>query len=257
MSDGNRFGLDGRAAVVTGASSGLGRHFARTLAAAGAPVALLARRMDLLEHLAAEIEGLGGKAAPIACDVRDSDSVDQAIEAASEALGPLRVVVNNAGVAATGWLTEMDDAAWRRVLDVNLDGVFRVARAAGRHMSAHGQGGSIINVASVLGFVVLKTVGAYAVSKAAVIQLTRALAVELARDHVRVNAIAPGYFMTDMNRDFLESPKGQALLARIPFARAGALEELDGALLLLASDAGRFMTGSVVTVDGGAHLTMG
>lgn len=253
----DRFRLDGRTALVTGASSGLGRHFALTLARAGAKVAVAARRMDRLAETVELIRSDGGTAVAVALDVTDSQAPARAFDEAEAALGPISILVNNAGVPSGAWFLEMPEAEWRKVLDVNLDGVFRVAQEGARRMDAAGDGGSIVNIASILGCGVLKTLSAYAVSKAAVVQLTKAMALELARSGIRVNAIAPGYFATDMNRDFLESDAGAQLIARVPQARVGALHDLDGALLLLASDAGSFMTGTVIPVDGGTLLAMG
>ena len=249
--------IDGKSALVTGASSGLGRHFAGAMAKAGAKVVLAARRIDRLEEIAVELRNAGHDAHAVAMDVTDRASVTAAFEAAERAAGPLNVVVNNAGIAEPAYFTQMSDETWRGVLDVNLDGVFRVAQEAARRMQAAGQGGSIINIASVLGLGVIKTLSHYAASKAAVIQLSKAMALELARSGIRVNAIAPGYISTEMNADFLVSDDGKKLLAKVPMTRAGNLRELDGPLLLLASDAGSYITGSVITVDGGTLLSLG
>ena len=252
----DRFSLQGRTALVTGASSGLGRHFAQVLSRAGANVVLAARRLDRLQSLANEIEGKGGKALAVALDVTNPASVRSAFETAGT-LGPVTILVNNAGVPSGSFFTKTSEEEWRSVLAVNLDGVFRVGQEAARRMVAHGAGGSIINIASILGFGVTKTLSAYAASKAAVVSLTKSMALELARDRIRVNALAPGYFATEFNVEYLASEAGRRMMARVPMARAGAVEELDGPLLLLASDAGAFMTGSVVTVDGGHLLAMG
>ena len=261
MSDASKpfaaFSLAGRCALVTGASSGLGRHFALTLARAGAKVALAARRVDRLDALAREIASAGGRAEAIALDVTDASAVGPAFDAAERALGPIDVVVNNAGIPAGSWFSRTTDAEWRAVLDVNLDGVFRVGREAAVRMAAARRGGSIINIASVLGLGVLKTVAPYATSKAAVIHLTKAMALELARDNIRVNALAPGYIETELNTAYLASDAGKRIIARVPLGRVGAPEHLDGPLLLLASDAGRYMTGSVIVIDGGQTLSIG
>lgn len=250
--------LQGKRALVTGASSGLGHHFAKVLARAGAHVAIAARRMDRLAALAAEIGAAGGKAAPIALDVTDAGAVGPAFDRAEAALGgPVTIVVNNAGVPAASWFAKTTDAEWRRVLDVNLDGVFRVGREAASRMIAAKTGGSIVNIASVLGLGMLKTVAPYAVSKAGVIHLTKAMALELARDKIRVNALAPGYVETELNAEYLASDAGKRMIARVPLGRVGRLEDLDGPLLLLASDAGAYMTGSVVVMDGGQSLSIG
>lgn len=257
MRTSEQYSLDGRTALVTGASSGLGRHFATTLSRAGAQVAVAARRRDKLEETVEIIAREDGTALPVIMDVTEPPSVAAAFDAAEEALGPITILVNNAGVPSRTPFLDMGEDEWRQTMDVNLDGVAQVAREAGRRMRAAKTGGSIINIASVLGLSVLRSVSAYAVSKAAVIQLTKAMALEVARDNIRVNALAPGYFATDLNRGFLSSDAGQRIIASVPQARVGNLEELDGPLLLLASDAGSFMTGSVVSVDGGASLALG
>jgi NAD(P)-dependent dehydrogenase (short-subunit alcohol dehydrogenase family) len=247
--------LTGRTALVTGASSGLGAHFAKTLSQAGARVALAARRTDRLEALASQIRDTGGEAHAVALDVTSTDSVARAFDEVASTIGTPTIVVNNAGIPSYSRFVDMPDDEWRSVLDVNLDGVFRVGREAARHMKEAG-GGSIINISSVLGMMVLNRLSAYAVTKAAVIQLTKAMALELVRDGVRVNALAPGYIYTEMNDDFLSSETGQKLLSKVPMARAGQPHELDGPLLLLASDLGSYMTGSVIAVDGGSLLAL-
>jgi len=245
--------LRNKRALVTGAFGGLGAEFARTLSAAGADVALAGRRLQAGEQLAAELAAPDRQACAIALDVTQPDSVAGLFDAASERLGgAIDILVNNAGVTATRPALEHTEADWMGVIDVNLNGTWRVAQAAGRHMQAHG-GGSIINIASILGLRVAQQVPAYAASKAALIQLTQALALEWARHGIRVNALAPGYIETDLNREFFASDAGQALIRRVPQRRLGQARELSAPLLLLASDASSFMTGSVLVVDGG-HL---
>jgi len=245
--------LAGRNALVTGANGGLGSHFAQTLARAGANVAIAARRRESLHDVRGAIERLGSGVEAIALDVTDPASVAAAFDRASAALGPITVVVNNAGIAITKPLLEHTEDDWRQVIDVNLNGAWRVAQAAARHMVQHQQGGSIVNIASILGLRVASQVPSYAASKAALIHLTKAMALELARHRIRVNALAPGYVETGINREFFASEPGQALAKRVPQRRIGRPEELDGALLLVASDAGSYMTGAVLAVDGG-HL---
>ena len=243
--------LAGKNALVTGANGGLGSHFAQTLANAGANVAIAARRLDSLRVVQASLAGLAVRVEPIALDVTDATSVARAFEHASATLGPISVVVNNAGIAVTKPLLDHTEEDWQQVIDVNLNGAWRVAQTAARHMVAHGNGGSIVNIASILGLRVVSQVPSYAASKAALIQLTKAMALELARHRIRVNALAPGYIETGINQAFFASDAGQALIKRVPQRRMGKPEDLDAALLLLASDAGAYMTGTVLTVDGG------
>ncbi|HTP99904.1 MAG TPA: glucose 1-dehydrogenase [Casimicrobiaceae bacterium] len=245
--------LDGKVALVTGANGGLGAHFAETLARAGASVAVAARKIGSLDAVAARIGDGGGKAYAVALDVTRRASVVAAFEEASRALGPVSVVVNNAGIAVTKPLLDHTEEDWEQVIDVNLTGAWRVAQEAARHMVNNGSGGSIVNIASVLGLRVAAQLPSYAASKAALIQLTKAMALELARHKIRVNALAPGYIETGINREFFASDAGQVMIKRIPQRRVGRPSELDGALLLLASDAGSYATGSILVVDGG-HL---
>jgi NAD(P)-dependent dehydrogenase (short-subunit alcohol dehydrogenase family) len=244
----DRFDVRGKVALVTGASSGLGDNFARLLAARGATVYAAARRTDRLKSLVADVEKAGGKAIAVTMDVGDPGSVQAGIAAIS---GGPDIVVNNAGIAQPKPSLEVTEAEWRDVLNTNLDGVFRVAQAAARAMVASGKGGSIINIASVLGMRVSTNLLSYATAKAGVIQMTEALALEWARHRIRVNAIAPGYIETEMNRGFFQTDAGQSMVKRVPQRRIGTPSDLDGALLLLASDAGSYMTGSTVVVDGG------
>ena len=246
------FSLKGRVALVTGASSGLGQQFARALADNGAAVALVARRTDRLEAFRAELEKSGARAIAIEADVTDPAAMKAAFDAAEKAFGTVTILVNNAGVAQKPLRAiEVGTEEWRRVLSVDLDAVFYWAQEGARRMIAAGQQGSIVNIASVLGFGVSKGTAAYAVAKAAVVQATQALAIELAFKGVRVNAIAPGWFVTEINDTYLESEAGNAMKRDIPMGRFGEKGDLDGALLLLASDAGRYMTGATIVVDGG------
>jgi NAD(P)-dependent dehydrogenase (short-subunit alcohol dehydrogenase family) len=251
------FSLAGKTALVTGASSGFGRRFAQVLAGAGAKVALAARRIDVLRQLEADIRSDGAHAQAFAMDVTDRTSVARAVAEAEAALGPVTVLVNNAGIPSSAFFTRTSEEEWRSVMSVNLDGVYRVGQEVARRMAANHAGGSIINIASLLGFGVIKGLSTYSTTKAAVISLTKSMALELARDRIRVNALAPGYFATEFNVEYLASEAGKRMMARVPMARAGAVEELDGPLLLLASDAGAFMTGSIIMVDGGHLLAMG
>lgn len=254
MSD--AFDISGRTALVTGAFGSLGLHFAQVLAAHGAKVALAGRRIALGREAAAQLGREVGRPADMrayALDVTQPDSVAECLRQVSLELGAPRIVVNNAGIVARAPSLEMKDEDWRSVVDVNMSGVFRVAQAAAREMVRAQVDGSIINIASILGLRVRTQVLSYAATKAAVVQMTHALALEWAELGIRVNAIAPGYFETDFNRDMLRSEVGRAIIARVPQQRTGELRELDGPLLLLASDAGSYMTGAVIPVDGG-HL---
>ena len=250
--DGFTADLRGRVALVTGASGGLGAHFAGVLAGAGARVAVAARRVAACGAVCDAIRAAGGEAAPLPLDVADAASARAAVAAVAERWGRLDVLVNNAGIAATAPALDLAEADWDAVVDTNLKGAFLVAQAAAGVMKGAG-GGSIVNVASILGLRVAGGVAAYAASKAGLVQLTRALALEWARHGVRVNALCPGYIETDINRDFFRSEAGVAMLRRVPQRRLGRPEDLDGALLLLCSEASRYMTGAEIAVDGG-HL---
>jgi NAD(P)-dependent dehydrogenase (short-subunit alcohol dehydrogenase family) len=248
--------LKGKRVLVTGASSGLGAHFTRLLAHHGAHVAAAARRLDRLTELADSCAGLPGKVTPLALDVGSVAAIEAGLAEVSSALGGLDVLVNNAGVAEPARALDLGEAQWDAHLDVNLKGCFFAAQGAARIMATQESGGAIVNIASILGERVAASVAPYAVAKAGLIQLTKALALEWARHKIRVNALAPGYVITDLNRDFFASEQGQALIQRIPMRRAADLSDLDGPFLLLCADASRFMSGAVVAVDGG-HLVSG
>ncbi len=245
------FSLAGKKALVTGASRGLGLHFAQALAKAGADVALMARDKDALGKAAAEISATGRRAVAVAGDVTDSAGVRAAVGAAESALGSLDILINNAGIAVSKPVLEHSEEDWDRVIDTNLKGAWLVTREVAARMIARKSGGRVVNIASLLGYRTARNLPGYAAAKAGIIHLTRALAVEFARHGITVNAIAPGYFETDMNRGFLDSEAGKALVSRIPMGRTGHMPELDGALLLLASAAGGYITGAVIPVDGG------
>jgi len=250
------FDLTGRVALVTGASSGLGVRFAEVLAEAGAAVALVARRVERLEAVKARIAETGGRAIAIAADVLDRAAMTRAFDRAQADLGVVDILINNAGVVHADRAVELAEAEWRRVLGTNLDAAMVWSQEAARRLIAAEKGGAIVNIASILGFGVAKGVAAYAVSKAGLIQLTKALGLELAGRGIRVNAIAPGWIVTDLNRDYLASERGTAILKDIPLGRFGEVRDLDGTLLLLASDAGRFITGTTIVVDGGQLVVM-
>ncbi len=241
--------------LITGASQGLGRQFARTLAAHGAAVALAARQTAKLKSLEQEIVAKGGRAAAVQLDVTDTASIARAVDAAEAALGPISVLVNNAGIAIEKLAVDQTEADWDAVIGANLKGAYFLATEVARRMIARKQAGNIVNIASVLGSSVMKFLSPYTISKAGIIQATKVMALELASSNIRVNALAPGYIDTEMNHDFWSTPAGERLMKRIPQRRIGAESDLDGAILLLASNASRYMTGSVVTVDGGFLLT--
>lgn len=241
--------LRGKTAFVTGASSGFGAHFARTLAMAGAKVVVGARRIGALEALVTEIGAAGGAASAVALDVVDQASISAAVAMA----GDIDILINNAGVGGAKPALDVSEADWDAIIDTNLKGAWLVAVEVARGMLARGGGGSIVNIASILGLRQKNMVSPYAISKAGVIQMTKQLALELAPDQIRVNAIAPGYFPTEMTARSLDTEAGKSMVRGIPLRRLGELQDLDGPLLLLASDAGRYMTGAVLAVDGG-HL---
>jgi NAD(P)-dependent dehydrogenase (short-subunit alcohol dehydrogenase family) len=248
------FDVKGEVILITGASQGLGRQFARVLAAHGAAVVLVARQTAKLKSLEEEIRGKGGRAAAVAMDVIDTASIAKAIDAAEAALGPISVLINNAGIAIEKLSVEQTEADWDAVIGANLKGAYFTSTEIARRMIARKQDGNIVNIASVLGFGVMKFLSPYTISKAGIVQATRAMALELAANNIRVNALAPGYIDTEMNHAFWATPAGEKLTKRIPQRRVGAESDLDGAIILLASKASRYMTGSVVAVDGGFLL---
>lgn len=247
------FQLQGKTALITGASSGLGVHFARVLAEAGATVVLAARRADKLAAEVAALQATGAQAAAVAMDVTEPASVDSAFARVAEEIGNIDILINNAGVADDPIrFLDTGEAEWQRVIETNLNGAWRVARAGARHMAAAGVAGSIVNIGSIYGLRTGAMKVAYNVSKTGVVQLTKSMAIELCRQQIRVNALCPGWFLTDINREYFQSDSGERYIKTIPARRMGAMEDLTAPLLLLASNAaGGYMTGSVLTVDGG------
>ena len=249
--DEKMFSLKGKVALVTGASSGIGRHFARVLAQAGASVVVCARRTEPLDHLVSDITANGGTAIAIRVDVTDGASINAAIDKAETVFGPITVLINNAGVSDPKKFVDVDESSWHYTLDTNLHGVWRVAKAIIDRLVEKNLPGSIVNISSIYGLSVAIRGSSYAVSKAGVIQLTKSLATELVRKGIRVNALCPGYFESEMSQSFIDSD----YIKQTPSQRMGMAEELTGPLLLLASDAGSFITGVALPVDGGHLVT--
>lgn len=247
--------LKGKVAVVTGASSGLGERFAELLSGAGATVALAARRVDRLEALANKVEATGGKAFIIKLDVNDYDNIQGAFAEISGKLGGVDVLVNNSGVSRQGKIVDVTPDDFDFVMNTNAKGAFFVAQAAAKDMIAKKKAGRIINVASVAGLRVLGQLSVYCMSKAAVVQMTKAMALEWARYGINTNAICPGYIETEINREYWTTPGGQKLMEMLPRKRVGEPKDLDGLLLLLASDEARFLNGAIIAADDGLAVT--
>ncbi|MFQ5535208.1 MAG: glucose 1-dehydrogenase [Sphingomonadales bacterium] len=248
------FALTDHNAIVTGATSGLGRQFALTLARAGARVAITGRRADRLEELAGEIAAFDGRAMPFELDVNDIEAVHRVIDATETELGPLSILINNAGVSVEKMATEVTVADYDRLMNTNLKAPFFVAQEVGRRMIQHGKGGSIVNIASIAAERPVPMLSLYCMSKAAVAHMTRCLALEWARHGINVNAICPGYIETEMNQDFFASEQGARLIKRFPRGRVGEPRDLDALLLMLAASAGGFITGAVIPAHDGQAL---
>ena len=244
------FNLDGKTAIITGASSGLGKHFAKTLSAAGANLVICARRMQNLEKLKDEIDG---EVLVLPLDVTSEESVANFFSNVESSIGSADILINNAGTSDPKRFKDLDEESWNYVLETNLNGAYRVAKNFTDHLIKDKKGGSIVNIASILGLRVGLNLTSYATAKAGLVQLTKSMALELARSNIRVNAIAPGYILTEINDDFFATADGQNYIKNIPMNRLGLESDLDGILLLLSSEASSFMTGSIIPVDGG-HL---
>lgn len=247
--------LKGKVAVVTGASSGLGERFAEVLSGAGAAVALAARRTERLADLAGRINAAGGKAITVRLDVNDHANIGSAFAEVTGKLGGVDILVNNSGVSKQGKITDVTPEDYDFVMDTNTKGAFFVAQAAARDMIVRKAAGRIINIASVAGLRVLGQLSVYCMSKAAVVQMTKAMALEWARYNINTNAICPGYIETEINRDYWGTPGGQRLVEMLPRKRVGAPEDLDGLLLMMASDEARFINGAIVAADDGLSVT--
>lgn len=247
--------LKGKVAVVTGASSGLGERFATILSDAGATVALTARRTDRLEALAGRIRAAGGTAITVRLDVNEQDNIEAAFAQITSELGGVDILVNNSGVSKQARLTDTTPEDFDFVMDTNVKGAFFVAQAAAKDMIARKAPGRIINIASVAGLRVLSQLSVYCMSKAAVVQMTKAMALEWARYGINTNAICPGYIETEINRDHWSTPGGQKLVEMLPRRRVGEPQDLDGLLLLLASGEARFINGAIIAADDGLSVT--
>ena len=251
--------LSGRVAFITGASSGLGAQFARTLARAGAGVVLASRRLEKLKELRARIEGEGGDAHVIELDVTDHDSIKSAVAHAETEMGSIDILVNNSGVSTTQRIQDVTPEDYDFIFDTNVKGAFFVAQEVGKRMLARSRGaapgsftgGRIINIASMAGLKVLPQIGAYCMSKAAVVQMTRAMAMEWGKFGINTNAICPGYIDTEINHHHWDTEQGQKLIAMLPRKRVGNPQDLDALLVMLASDQSHFINGAVIAADDG------
>ncbi len=246
--------LSGKTAFVSGATSGLGRQFALTLARSGARVAVTGRRVDRLEALEEEIEAFDGRAMAIKMDVTDGDAIADAVEAAETELGPIGILVNNAGISKPTMAVKVTEEDFDEIMAVNVKGVFRLAQEVGKRMIGHGNGGRVIIIASIAAFHVANGLSTYGMSKAAVAHMTRILALEWARYGINVNAICPGYIETEMNTAYFATPEGQKMINSFPKKRLGKPEDLDGLLLLLASNASDYISGALFTADDAQSL---
>ena len=251
------FNVKGKTVLITGASAGIGAHLSAVFARHGCNVVAAARRGDKIKALVDSLEfsGDGARGLGLVMDVTDRDSVEQAVKEAVGQFGGIDILINNAGIARTAKLIEMGEDDWQAVVDTNLSAVWRVGQVAARQMLGQADGGAIVNIASVLGFVPQRQNANYGAAKSGVVHLTKSMALEFGRKGIRVNAIAPGYFETDINREFFSSERGRQYLQKLYPGRAGELSELDGPVLLLASDAGSYINGTVITVDGGTLLS--
>jgi NAD(P)-dependent dehydrogenase (short-subunit alcohol dehydrogenase family) len=254
--------LSGRVAFVTGASGGLGAQFARTLASAGAAVVLASRRVEKLKALRAEIEADGGDAHVVELDVTDHDSIKSAVAHAETEVGSIDILVNNSGVSTTGRLQDINPDEYDFIFDTNVKGAFFVAQEVGKRMLARAVGaapgtyigGRIINIASAAGLRVLPQIGVYCMSKAAVIQMTKAMAVEWGRFGINVNAICPGYIDTEINHHHWDTEQGRKLIQMTPRKRLGEVADLDALLVVLCSKQSHFVNGAVISADDGFSL---
>jgi hypothetical protein len=251
--------LSGRVAFITGASSGLGSQFARTLARAGAAVVLASRRVDKLKDLRAQIESEGGDAHVIELDVTDIDSIKSAVAHAETEVGSIDILVNNSGVSTTQRIQDVSEDDFDYIFDINVKGAFFVAQEVGKRMLARAQGsapgnytgGRIVNIASMAGLRVLPQIGVYAMSKAAVVQMTKAMALEWGRFGINVNAICPGYIDTEINHQHWQTEQGQKLVNMLPRKRVGQPKDLDAVLVMLCADESHFINGAVIAADDG------